>query len=102
MEEGYSFIWVARTTPWLISPSGTQIPLVVDNNVPYLPVGEVEMAAPATFAWVPQLYQAAPATAGRRPCYRKADPSPLDSDEESSPAKARPSPAAPGGPHSDA
>ena len=47
VEEGYSFIWVARTTPVLISPSGTQIPLVVNNNVPYLPIGDVEVAAPA-------------------------------------------------------
>ena len=36
MELGYSFSWPAFSTPTLTSPSGVDIPLVVDNYVPFL------------------------------------------------------------------
>ena len=85
MEEGYSFAWGARTTPLLISPSGTQIPLVLNNNVHHMRTGDVEVAAPASFAWIPQPCQAAVAASSLRPRYRNKRASPLDSDEEALP-----------------
>ncbi len=40
LELGYTFIWRARRTPFLICPSGKKIDLVVKRNVPYLPPSE--------------------------------------------------------------
>ena len=40
MELGYTFIWRARQTPFLICPNGRRIDLVVKHNVPYLPPSE--------------------------------------------------------------
>ncbi len=40
MELGYTFIWRARQTPFLICPNGKKIDLVVKHNVPYLPPSE--------------------------------------------------------------
>ena len=41
MEAGYSFIWVANTKPWLVSPDGTRIDLEVHGNIPFLRVGDI-------------------------------------------------------------
>ena len=40
MEMGYSFIWVTKTAPWLISPDGHRIDLEVHGNIPFLRVGD--------------------------------------------------------------
>ena len=36
MEMGYSFVSVAKTAPWLISPDGHRIDLEVHGNIPFL------------------------------------------------------------------
>ena len=41
MEAGYSFIWVANTKPWLVSPDGSRIDLEVHGNIPFLRVGDL-------------------------------------------------------------
>ena len=40
MEMGYSFIWVAKTSPWLIAPDGHRIDLEVHGNIPFLRIGD--------------------------------------------------------------
>ena len=45
MEMGYSFVWVAKTAPWLISPDGHRIDLEVHGNIPFLRVGEGDTEA---------------------------------------------------------
>ena len=45
MQMGYSFVWVAKTSPWLISPDGHRIDLKVHGNIPFLRVGNVTAAA---------------------------------------------------------
>ena len=63
MERGYSFMWRSCSTPLLITPSGSQIPLIVNGNVPYMATGEADfMAAPAVED-TPPACQAAPAKA---------------------------------------
>ena len=39
MEMGYSFLWIAKTTPWLVAPDGHRIDLEVHGNIPFLRVG---------------------------------------------------------------
>ena len=39
MEMGYSFVWIAKTTPWLVAPDGHRIDLEVHGNIPFLRVG---------------------------------------------------------------
>ena len=45
MQMGYSFVWIAKTPPWLISPDGHRIDLEVHGNIPFLRVGNVSSAA---------------------------------------------------------
>ena len=40
MEMGYSFVWIANTPPWLVSPDGHRIDLEVHGNIPFLRVGD--------------------------------------------------------------
>ena len=44
MEEGYSFIWRAGKTPYLVDRSGVTHPLQVKDNVPYLLDGPEQYA----------------------------------------------------------
>ena len=44
MEMGYSFVWIANTSPWLVSPDGDRIDLEVHGNIPSLTIGEVAEA----------------------------------------------------------
>jgi len=45
MEMGYSFVWVAKAAPWLMSPDGHRIDLEVHGNIPFLRVGEGDTEA---------------------------------------------------------
>ena len=36
VEQGYSFVWEANTTPYMKSPDGKIVHLVVDGYIPYL------------------------------------------------------------------
>jgi hypothetical protein len=40
MEMGYSFVWIANTPPWLVSPDGRRIDMEVHGNIPFLRVGD--------------------------------------------------------------
>ena len=45
MEMGYSFIWIANTSPWLVSPDGDRIDLDVHGNIPFLRIGDASEEA---------------------------------------------------------
>ena len=36
MQMGYSFVWIAKTQPWLIAPDGHRIKPDVHGNIPFL------------------------------------------------------------------
>ena len=84
VEQKYSFIWCTGSTPLLITPSGSQIPLVVNGNVPYMAVGEADfMAAPVVDDMTPPMCQAAPAKAqalAPKSCLRSRSNSPIAHD----------------------
>ena len=40
MQMGYSFVWIANTPPWLVSPDGCRIDLEVHGNIPFLRIGD--------------------------------------------------------------
>ena len=43
-EQGFSFVWPAGGKPYFVAPWGNTIPLVVEDNIPYLHVGSPECA----------------------------------------------------------
>ena len=64
MEMGYSFVWIAKTTPWLVAPDGHRIDLEVHGNIPFLRVdnhAEQAMVAKSVpyrashqYKWIPR------------------------------------------------
>ena len=43
-EQGFSFVWLAGGQPYFVAPWGNTIPLVVQDNIPYLHIGSPECA----------------------------------------------------------
>ena len=41
----YSFVWIANTLPWLVSPDGDPIDLEVHGNIPFLRIGNASEEA---------------------------------------------------------
>ena len=54
MEMGYSFVWLANSNPYLLSPSGARIDLQVHGHIPYLQVGHPSMRAMAAILALPR------------------------------------------------
>ena len=54
MEMGYSFVWLAKSNPYLLSPSGTRIELQVHGHTPYLQVGHPSLRATAAILTLPK------------------------------------------------
>jgi hypothetical protein len=40
MQMGYSFVWIANTPPWLVSPDGCRSDLELHGNIPSLRIGD--------------------------------------------------------------
>ena len=81
MEMGYSFVWSAKSNPYLSSPSGTRIELQVHGHIPYLQVGHPSMRAMAAVLTLPRpVYPSRFKSAAARTADEEGDSD--DSEEE--------------------
>ena len=83
MGVGYSFVWLAKSNPYLLSLSGTRIELKVHGHTPYLQVGHPSRRAMAAILTLPRpVYPSRFKSAAARTADEEDDSDTSDEEED--------------------